>query len=345
MIIYPKNLFVLRFDFLLLACFFLSLALPLLTGCERADAARGAGQNAPPAAAIAVAPFSIAGFVYEPSAPLKAEIKPLFDTKNPPAVRNYSLRFAGAKGETVFGLFVLPKTASAKRPAPAVLLQHGLGGNKTQLVLLATTLASKGFASVMIDTAGHGERRAFANRASVGDWDLADIRLACAQTTMDLRRALDYLETRADVDKKRIGYVGVSLGGIIGSLFVPNEPRVRAAVFWAAGGGWGNIARKSEISLAKRRRAAESATSQDFTRVGEEMRDVDPLTYIARAAPRPILFLNGTNDTLVPTATGKALFAAARDVKKQILLPGGHIPDIPTMVTETVGWLQRYVAK
>ena len=40
---------------------------------------------------------------------------------------------------------------------------------------------------------------------------------------------------------KRIGYLGISMGAIEGTVFVADEPRIKDAVFWAGGGDWGKL--------------------------------------------------------------------------------------------------------
>ncbi|MCA9130124.1 MAG: protein kinase [Planctomycetales bacterium] len=51
----------------------------------------------------------------------------------------------------------------------------------------------------------------------------------------DLRRSVDYLETRQDVDSQRLAYFGISWGGTFGPLYCVMEPRFKAAVLCAAG--------------------------------------------------------------------------------------------------------------
>jgi dienelactone hydrolase len=46
----------------------------------------------------------------------------------------------------------------------------------------------------------------------------------------DLQRAIDYLETRSDIDAKRIGYLGVSQGAACGVIFAALEERLKAVV-------------------------------------------------------------------------------------------------------------------
>jgi len=55
------------------------------------------------------------------------------------------------------------------------------------------------------------------------------------QWAKDLRRAIDYLETRKDIDSKRLAYFGRSLGAIWGPVMTAVEPRIKASVLLAGG--------------------------------------------------------------------------------------------------------------
>ena len=53
----------------------------------------------------------------------------------------------------------------------------------------------------------------------------------------DLRRSVDYLETRPDIDRERLAYFGVSLGAIRGAIALAVEKRFKTAVLWSGGFG------------------------------------------------------------------------------------------------------------
>ena len=55
------------------------------------------------------------------------------------------------------------------------------------------------------------------------------------QWVNDLRRTIDYLETRSDIKADRIGYYGVSWGGQIAAMALAIEPRIKAAVLNTGG--------------------------------------------------------------------------------------------------------------
>lgn len=325
--------------------------IPNVCGCAYA------GPPATPPAIIAPAsrpaPMTIGGVKYDPAAPLDVTETPKFDVKSPPETAlTYSVRFKGANGEVIPALLTLPgkkaqkavATGSVVNAAPAfpcVLLGHGIGGRKEDLFLLAVALANKGYASFVMDTAGHGERPKIGGK-TVFNLSSGEFRTMCGETVADYRRAVDYLQTRSDIDSSKFGYIGVSLGGILGGVFVGDEPRIKTAVLWASGGNWGKLITTS--TLRGQMKAGTEAANQTAETVEAVLADVDPLNVLPKGPARPLLFINGDKDTIVPTACTDELYARVKEPKKRIVLPGGHIPDIPRMLMETIAFLNTNLA-
>ena len=313
-----------------------ALVLLPTTGCL---AAGGSGQVSqtpatPPARVAPAARETVAGVPYDPSAPLDATVTRLGGQ----GITSYNVRYRGAKGDFVPGVLTLPAPppgAEKPAPPPCVLLLHGLGGSKGDMFLIGLSFASRGYATLAIDIAGHGERPRIGDKPSI-EMTMPEMRQACATTVIDLRRGVDFLATRPEIDAKRLGFVGLSMGGILGGVFIACEPRVRAATLWAAGGDWGTLVTTSTHAFARRfreRGATDSAT------IRAQMNDVDPVRYIARFTGRPLLLINGDSDLVVPRASTDALFAAARDPKRRVTLPGGHVPNLPQMMEQTLAFL------
>lgn len=275
-----------------------------------------------------------AGIVYDSTAALDASTTPLFDAAKAPAILSWNVTYKGAEGQSVPGIFM---TSAKPGPKPAVLLLHGLGGKKEDMKPAAVVLASRGFSVLSIDAAGHGSRPMIDGKP-VSQLDIEGMHHLAGETVVDLRRAVDWLQTRPEVDKEKIGYLGVSMGGILGGVFVGEEPRIKAAVLWAAGGNWGTLIATTTHPFAA---AFRKNGTVDPAKVEAVMSDVDPLTTIGKFAPRPLLFLNGDHDTVVPSACSEALYAAAANPKERILLPGGHIPDPTTMMLKSMDWLSQ----
>jgi len=130
------------------------------------------------------------------------------------------------------------KSASAKPDArlPVVILLHGTGGNKSNNLGLMKTFAAKGFLAISPDGRYHGERCAKGTGT-------ADYYPAIAQaykdekshpwlydTVYDVMRLIDYLQTRPDVDPKRIGLMGFSKGGMETYLASAADPRIAVSI-------------------------------------------------------------------------------------------------------------------
>lgn len=275
----------------------------------------------------------LAGINYNPQLPLEAKEVQRKDGEGKP-LPVYRVSFKGGSDSDVPGLLGVPST-SAVGKRPAVILLHGLGGDKNQLQALAMMFNGKGLVTLAIDAAGHGERPKFHGKP-ITELDLDETRTVAAQTVQDLRRATDYLCSRSDVDPKRIAFVGVSLGGILGARFLADEPRVACASLWVAGGDWGKLITTSAHPWAK---AFRQRGQTDPEKIRLAMQDVDPVPAMGHAIARPILFLNGESDDVVPRACSDALIAATKGPKENFLLPGGHIPNLLDMASRTIAFL------
>jgi dienelactone hydrolase len=277
------------------------------------------------------------GVVYDSAAPLDAVVTSKYSEKDPPTLaKTYSVRYRGGGDAVVPGILMAPVGVKA---APCVLLLHGLGGRKEDVALIGVALARRGYASFAIDAAGHGERPKIDGK-TVAELSLPEFRQMAGQTIVDLRRAVDFLQTRSEVDSKRVGFLGVSLGGILGAVFAADEPRIKGAALWAAGGDWGKLITRSQHEFAQRFRQKGVVNEAAVDAV---MKDVDPLNCVGRNVSAPVLFINGDKDTTVPTVCTDALYTAEKAPKKRIVLPGGHIPDLLAMMNATLIWLDANV--
>ncbi|TWD50668.1 prolyl oligopeptidase family protein [Agrobacterium vitis] len=119
-------------------------------------------------------------------------------------------------------------------PAPLLVQVNGLDSTKEMkfLVGLPAWLAKRGVASLIVDQPGTGEA----------------LRLQGLTARFDSEhwasRVVDWLEGRADVDPKRIGMEGVSLGGYYCPRAVAFEPRFACGVVWGANHDWRDVQKK-----------------------------------------------------------------------------------------------------
>ena len=74
--------------------------------------------------------------------------------------------------------------------------------------------------------------------------------------------------------------------------------------------------------------------------VNKYLADIDPLTWVSYISPRPVLFVNGTKDTIVPKAAADALISAAKEPKTVYWDDVGHTI-APLRFTTVLQWLLK----
>lgn len=136
------------------------------------------------------------------------------------------------EGKHLSGLFVPAEGVSG--PAPILVQLNGLDSFKEMkyLVGLPAMLAKRGIASLVVDQPGTGDALRLHGMTARFD------------TEHWASRIVDWLETRADVDPKRIGLEGVSLGGYYCPRAVAFEPRFACGVAWGANHDWRDVQKK-----------------------------------------------------------------------------------------------------
>ena len=267
---------------------------------------------------------------YDASAPLDAKV---LSVQEMGLFSVEEIRFSGAGGERVPATLMRP--ASVENP-PCVLFLHGLGGDKSQARVAAMVLIPQGVAVFAIDAALHGERsRPGESFAEMGQ-EIAAIDGPLVRTVVDNRRAIDYIETRADIDADGMVLIGASMGGILGSIVSAVDERIHATALLVAGGAWPEILAASEHPLAERLRAAGLDEGRAFAHV-------EPVNFVGDISPRPLLMINGSDYRIIPPASAEALYNAAGEPKQIRWYDGGHVEIRPAEVLFLAGWVGEQV--
>lgn len=182
-------------------------------------------------------------FEYNKEIPLEARVVRNWDSET--TVREKFV-FRGAQGFLVPGLIEVPK--HAPKPPALVLLLHGWSGEKDNWWEdgnyinggeMRKGLLAEGFAVLALDAPAHGERsneidylhvNAFDDPKAPRKINYFTFTEIAVQTVKDYRRALDYLAERGDIDMRRIGALGYSMGGMDSIYLLAVEPRIKMAV-------------------------------------------------------------------------------------------------------------------
>jgi len=228
---------------------------------------------------------------------------------------------------TVSANYYLPKQLKSDQKYPAVVCLHILDGNAQLTELMCTTVARRGIPAISIDLPYYGPRR-----PGVGPEGLAenpDIFLsAISQAVEDIRRTVDLLCARPEVNPDRIGVMGISLGGIVGATAAAIEPRFDRANLILSGGELPTIihhARETRqlsemirrLSAAKRAEVEAKLLALDPVHVAPALRD--------RARQGRVLMINVDQDEVIPPSCTQKLAEALGIADRVVWLKGlGH---------------------
>jgi dienelactone hydrolase len=256
-------------------------------------------------------------FTYDPSLPLHALTVQRFDTAT---FTREKFVMDGWLGSRVPGLIAIPKQGAARYPV--VVLIDGIGGWKERWWqasswnrgrVLVDSLIAAGFAVAMIDAPASGERtyeNGYVSAESfVGKYpQLRDLDM---QNTVEHRRLIDLLATRADIDTTRIGALGLSMGGRAVFYLAAFEPRIKVGV-----GGVVALTRMPEMLWPG---------------------------HYAPHVTEPMLLLMGRTDAYYTTAQAERVLEllASRD-KKLVWYDAGHrLPE--EYAGEAVAWFRQHL--
>ncbi len=241
------------------------------------------------------------------------ELEPVLSTRNYTVSR---LRFPSPvttpdpENNVVHAEYFAPTGHGPKRPAVVVL--HILGADFPLSRYMAARLADRGVAALFLKLPYYGERRPATTGPNARRFLSTDIErsiTAMRQGICDVRRATCWLNSRPDVDGKRLGVSGISLGGIVSSVAAAVDPSIQQGAFLLAGGDLSRILWEMPEGAAYR---------SMWIRAGKTLSDLksltdpfDPLTYASRLTSKRVFMMAGKVDEVVPPSSARALWEAA----------------------------------
>jgi fermentation-respiration switch protein FrsA (DUF1100 family) len=283
-----------------------------------------------------------------------------------------------SEGDRISAILYLPADASEQNPVPGVVLCHGFTGIK-ELILpdYGRGFARAGLAALAFDYRGFGGSEGTRGR------------LVARRQIEDIHNSVTFLETLAEVDPRRVGLWGTSYGAANAIVAAAADLRVRcvSAQVGFADGGRRMRERPPEetapvralIEDERRRRVLTGqSTMVDPLQV---LNDTDTVAFFAVArqqlsmlsepismefmesifehrpiaavdalAGRPLLLVAAEFDTMTPASEFEALFAAASEPKRLVVIPGIRHYQIYSgeplqrSIAESAGWFSRYLS-
>lgn len=162
---------------------------------------------------------------------------------------------------------------------------------------------------------GTFERRA-SNKVRSPPFGTAEYRDNTIHTIKELRRTVDYIRMRPDLDTAAIAFYGYSWGGVNGPLALAQEARFRTAII--------HIGLLPPLASTP---------------------EVDPVNSLPRVRV-PTLMFSGEFDLMVPRENATRYFAligTPDSRKRHVWAIGGHFVPRALVIRETLDWLDRYL--
>jgi dipeptidyl aminopeptidase/acylaminoacyl peptidase len=275
-------------------------------------------------------------------------------------------------GLKLAGVVHRPEGLAPRERRAALLVLHGFGSNKDGGVALAVArlLAGWGYVALRFDMRGCGESEGQRGR------------VICLEQVEDTRNALSFLASRPDVDAERIGVIGNSFGAAVAVYTAGVDPRVAACI---SCGGWGDGEKKfrkqHESPEAWRRFTAMLEEGRRRQRTGQSLMvpryDIVPIPpalrgnlaagsimefpfevvesmytfkaneVVGKIAPRPLLLLHPSQDSVTPTEQSIDLFHhAGQPTELHLVADVDHFmlgEGNPLVVTLVRNWLDKYL--
>lgn len=247
-------------------------------------------------------------FDYDQKAPLEITEK-ILEVRDGAQVRDIS--YASADGVRVTAYLVVPQ---GEEFCAGIIFLHGGEQDRSDFLGEALQLAKTGAVSLLIDEPSVRRMPRFTEPEA----DLAGF----VQTIINVRRGVDLLTSRPEVETGRLGYVGLSFGAWMGGVLARFEKRIKAYVLIAGTPSMTDIWRSSQHAVVQDVRR--SLTKEQLDRYIEVTSALDAIHHINRAAPSSLFFQFARRDDVVSAEAALRYSEAASEPKLTGWYDAGH---------------------
>lgn len=203
-----------------------------------------------------------------------------------------------------------------------IIFVHGLGGNRSELLLEASFLHRQGYGALLLDLRNHGQSQG--EKTTLG-----------LNETRDIAAALAYIRQREGADTA-VAVFGHSMGAATVLLATAQFPEIQAVI---AESPFTSV----EDNISNGVRILTGLPPEIFApmilffgqrEAGVDISAVRPIDVIASISPRAVLLIHGARDETLPAQNSYQLYEAARDPKELYILEnvghGGFLDAEPT---------------
>jgi len=248
----------------------------------------------------------------------------------------HDITYASPKGGPVGAYLVVP---NGKGQFAAVLFGHWGNGTRAEFIPEAKLYARAGAVSLIPD---YPWDRPQPWHKTPDHFDKPELdREIEIQAVVDLRRGIDFLLARPDVDPKRLAYVGHSYGAQWGSILSAVDKRMKTSVLMAGVAEMADILlRSDDPGMVDFRKNQPAGQLEKYAQVTG---DIDAIHFVGRASPIPLLLQFATYEQYFDKTSMQHYVVAASDPKKVLYYDTGHDLNDPQALEDRYDWLVNYI--
>ncbi len=301
----------------------------------------------------------LASFGDLPPRPVKQKVR-VISFEKWPGLRLEKVAIDNEAGNEISALLIVPDKTD--KPVPAILWLHSSSVDHLDILMpnrnggtepLGLVLANKGYAVLSLDNWWHGDRAATGpggakEKGNDEQLSLHKLHLWLGYSlwgmfVRDDQIALDYLVSRPEVDAKRVGATGMSMGGTRTWWLMAVDDRIACGVSVACYTRYSNLIAHGQLKA-----------HGVYYYVHGMLKHFDTEAVITLIAPRPFLALTGELDAGSPAdgiriidEKASAVYSAigAKDKYRSVLYPDTAHAHTATMREETLAWFDRWLKK
>lgn len=220
-----------------------------------------------------------------------------------------------ATNDTIYFTWYRAQNSSGEA-APAVVLLHPLGSeDQAPMHQYARFLAARGISSAVVMLPFHGRRLARGQSSAARFISLQgdDAFRGLEQSVADVRAVVDWMVRRPEVDARRIGGIGISLGAIVLHVVMGQDSRVRAGVAIIGGGDLAQGFERSPLrnfAFLTRFFGVKDLTARAADEQKARLNSIDPLRFADENRPRRVLMIEAARDLVIPPRNAETLWNA-----------------------------------
>jgi cephalosporin-C deacetylase-like acetyl esterase len=249
-----------------------------------------------------------------------------------PDVTLHDLTYTSPKGGPVNAYLIVPK---GKGPFAAILFGHWGNGTRGEFIPEAKIYAKAGAVSLIPDYPWDRPQPWY---RSVDHYDKPEVdRENEVQAVIDLRRGIDLLLARSDVDPARLAYIGHSYGAQWGSILTSVDKRMKTSVLMAGVAESADVyLRTNDAGLTDFRKTQPAGQLEKYCEI---LGQIDAVNFVGHAAPIPLLLQFANYEQYFDRTSMQHYISAASDPKKVLYYDTAHDLNDFQALEDRYNWL------